>query len=86
MGLLVRESDFVACKQQRSLISAFVIRFLESCIAKLAACNILKCLLVFVAKQAGLTWSQISQNSVDPSYVKLHVENIYRFLFEPLHS
>ena len=37
MGLVARKSDFVACEQQmRSLISAFIIRPLDSIIAYLA--------------------------------------------------
>ena len=38
----------------RSLISAFVFRFLESIISKLATCEFSTFWLVFVAEQAGL--------------------------------
>ena len=54
MGLVARKPVFGACEQQRrSLISAFVIRFLQSIISKLATSKISNFYLVSVPEETG---------------------------------
>ena len=53
--LLANNKDTDQSAHPRSLICIFVIRYLESLLAKLAPCKISVFLLVAVAEQAGLS-------------------------------
>ena len=54
MGLVARKPVLGACEQQRrSLISAFVIRFLQSIISRLATSKISNFYQVSVAEETG---------------------------------